>query len=140
MNAVAHRTHCHILGRYECAKEKLHTFWGKLHVYLNLKCELVGNQQSQTPRFLMDLFHKFPLLLYQFSKLQWNLERSERLVRTKLVRQLFYAQVKRLKAKERKAKSELLHSTRFNAFTYIVFRGKGINLDFTRARVLEYLE
>ena len=138
-NAVAHMAHCNILDRYECAREKSLTFWEKLQVCLNLTIRFLITdtiQQTQTPRFLLGMFPEFPFLLNQFSMLHWDVT----LNRGKLVRQMLYAHMKRLKAKERKAKSELLRSTRFNAFTYIVFRAKGINLDCTRTRVLEYLK
>lgn len=129
-------THLNIVGRHERAKAQTCHLWTQFHRFLAAEFD---NGFVAEKSFIVATFSDYPFILHQLAKMEWGQSSRERLVETKMIRKVVYAQLKQLKGIEQWAKKKIVHSTRFNAFTFIVYRSYKKNLDFTRPRVMQYL-
>lgn len=136
---LSNKTHSQLIQHYVDTKETRKDMWCKLHVYLNQRCFKPIKPDSK--QNIIFLFAKYPFIIQTVSKLEWGngLSKERKFLRSGHIRKTLYSQAKKLKAKERRAKNAIARSVRFNCFTYIIYRSKHINLQFTRERVLNYL-
>ena len=108
--------------------------WCNLHIYLHQRCFTPVKPDSKEN--MIFLFAKYPFVIQIVSKLEWGngLTKEQKCLRSRRIRKILYSQ-----AKERQLKNAVANSTRFNSFSYLIWRSKRINLQFTRERILNYL-
>jgi hypothetical protein len=128
--------HSTIVKSHERAKYQLTELWEQLHTFLAAEFDN-GNRVDK--KFIFDTFQKYPFVIHKLSRMEWNQDGRRRSVTTDMIRGVIYVQLKRINAVVNKLKKKILISTRFNAFTFMVYRAYGKNLDFTRSRVMQCL-
>jgi len=136
---LTNQRHSLIVQNYINAKNNREDMWCNLHIYLHQRCfKPVKPDSKENINFL---FAKYPFVIQIVSKLEWGngLTKEQKYLRSGRIRKTLYSQAKKLKAKERQLKNAVANSTRFNSFSYIIWRSKSINLQFTRERILSYL-
>tara|TARA_B100000795_G_C22684492_1_gene393107 strand:+ start:109 stop:507 length:399 start_codon:yes stop_codon:yes gene_type:complete len=128
---TARINHTIVTYKYQDAKYENRKLWNIYHIFLNA---------SQRYSIILDLFQEYPFIIHKLSKLSLITTNRRQLYhkREKQCRLIIYAQLKQLKSKERKAKRKMDKSLIFNSFAYLIFHSKGINLEFTRERILSY--
>ena len=127
--------HSNIVKSHERAKHQLSDLWNQLHVFLGIEFD---NSYQVDKTFIFYIFRKHPFVIHKLSEMEWSQSRK-RLVTTDMIRRVVYVQLKRLKVIEKKTKKKIFISTRFNTFTFLVYRAYRKNLDFTRSRVMQCL-
>jgi len=121
--------HTIVTHKYQDAKYENRKLWNIYHLFLNA---------SQRYSIIFDLFEEYPNIIHKLNKLKTPNRRQLYYKQEKECRLIIYAQLKQLKSKERKAKRKMDKSLIFNSFAYLIFHSKGINLEFTRERILSY--
>ena len=122
--------HTIVTHKYQDAKYANRKLWNTYHIFLNA---------SQRYSIIFDLFQEYPNIIHKLNKLKITTPRRQLYHKQeKECRLIIYAQLKQLKSKERKAKRKMDKSLIFNSFAYLIFHSKGINLEFTRERILSY--
>jgi hypothetical protein len=121
--------HTIVTHKYQDAIYENRKLWNIYHIFLNA---------SQRYSIIFDLFQEYPNIIHKLNKLLVTPNRRLFYKQEKQCRLIIYAQLKQLKSKERKAKRKMDKSLLFNSFTYLIFHSKGINLEFTRERILSY--
>jgi hypothetical protein len=136
------QTHSRLIGYYLKTVETTKDVWNQFHIYLNYINYGLQPRSSRNLRLqLITIFSKFPIILNKLLQVDWNttFDNNSKLKRLSLIKQTLYSQIKRLKAKENYACLAVKRSENFNCFTFIIYRGKKINLQFTRSRILGFL-